>query len=200
MKSVNPRTFTSLIAGILLLTGCASQPDIKVSTDYSAANFDEFKTFQWLPEGLESKGNKASNDIIGQHIISNIDHVLIEKGYQQEIERTPDFYVNYSVSKVDKIDIEKQQSYEGYAPGFTWRRGYGAQATDSKVEITETNIVEYLEGSLIIDVIDPKNLHIIWRGIGTKKLPESFDPKIADTLITNAVTATLENYPPPAEQ
>jgi hypothetical protein len=200
MKSVNPHTFTSLIAGILLITGCATQPEITVSTDYSAANFDEFKTFQWLPEGLESKGEKAENDIAHQHIVSSINKTLIEKGYQQKEASTPDFYVNYSVSRAEKIDIDKEQVYEGYAPGFTWRRGYGAQATDSKVELTETHVIEYLEGTLVVDIIDPENLHIIWRGIGTKKLPEYFDHEIAERVITNVVTATLENYPPPTEQ
>lgn len=199
MKTVTPRSIASLIAGILLMTGCASQPEITVSTDYSVANFNEFKTFQWLPEGLESEGEKADNDIVGERIINNINTILANKGYKQELEITPDFYVNYSVSTADKIDIDKQQTYEGYAPGFTWRRGYGAQATDSKIEVIETNIVEYLEGTLIVDVIDPVDLKIIWRGMGTKELPEYFDRDITEKLINNIVAATLENYPPPTE-
>lgn len=199
MKTVTPRAIVSIIAGILLMTGCASQPKITVSSDYSVANFDQFKTFQWLPDGLESEGEKADNDVVGKFITNNINLVLAKKGYQQELEAIPDFYVNYSVSTADKIEIDNQKSYEGYAPGFTWRRGYGAQATDSKVEIFETNIIEYLEGTLIVDIIDPVDLKIIWRGMGTKELPEHFNYDITEKLITNIVAATLENYPPPAE-
>ena len=199
MKTVTPRAVVSVIATILLMTGCASQPKITVSSDYSVANFDQFKTFQWLPEGLESEGEKSDNDVVGKFIINNINFVLAKKGYQQELEATPDFYVNYSVSTADKIEIDNQKSYEGYAPGFTWRRGYGAQATDAKVEIFETSIIEYLEGTLIVDVIDPVDLKIIWRGMGTKELPEHFDYDITEKLITNIVAATLENYPPPME-
>jgi hypothetical protein len=114
-------------------------------------------------------GEKTDNDIANQHIVSSINKTLIEKGYEKKEASTPDFYVNYSVSRAEKVHIDKRQAYEGYAPGFTWRRGYGAQATDSKVEFTETPVIEYLEGTLVVDIIDPKSLHIIWRDIGTKK-------------------------------
>ena len=200
MKTVIPRSIISLAAAALLITGCTSQPKIEVTTDYSVANFDEFKSYQWLPKGLETEGEKADVDLANTLIVEGINKILNTKGYSQDLQAIPDFYVNYSVSTADKIIIDNNQTYEGYAPGFTWRRGYGAQATDAKVEVMETNIVEYLEGTLIIDIIDPENLHIIWRGMASKQIPEEFTRASAESLITNIVTATLENYPPPAEQ
>ena len=195
MKTVKPRAIISLMASIILMTGCASQSEIDVSTDHSMANFDQFDSYQWLPE---SKGDKPENDLISRRIISGIEETLTAKGYHQS-EMTPDIYVDYSVRRADKISIDSHQTYEGYAPGFTWRRGYGAQATESKVGIIETNIIEYIEGSLVIDIIDSNNMQIIWRGIGTKQLPENFDFKVTDRAIKNIVTVILENYPPPIE-
>ncbi len=199
MKTVTPRSIISLAAAVLLMTGCASKPEIEVTTDYSVANFNEFKSYQWLPKGLEAEGEKADVDLADTLIVEGINKILSAKGYNQDLQAIPDFYVNYSVSTADKIVIDNNHTYEGYAPGFTWRRGYGAQATQSKVEVMETNIIEYLEGTLIIDIIDPENLHIIWSGMASKQIPEEFDRKRAEKLITNIVTATLENYPPPAE-
>lgn len=197
MKTAKPRAIISLIASIILMTGCASQPKVDVSTDYSMANFDQFRSYQWLPEG-KGEGDKAEDDLIGNRIISGIDKSLVSKGYHQT-ELAPDIYVNYSVTTASKIHIDNNQTYEGYAPGFTWRRGYGAQATQSKVEVMETSIDEYLEGSLMVDIIDPNNMQIIWRGVGTKQLPEHFNREITDRVINNAVTAVLENYPPPMD-
>lgn len=197
MKTVKPRTTISLIASILLMTGCASQPEINVSTDYSMANFDQFSSYQWLPQD-KGEGHRVENELIGNRVTTSINETLISKGYHQT-EMTPDIYVHYSVTTANKVDVDNNQTYEGYAPGFTWRRGYGAQATQSKIEVMETSIVQYTEGSLMVDIIDPKNMQIIWRGIGTKKLPEYFDHDITDRVVNNIVAATLENYPPPLE-
>ena len=195
MKTAKPRAIISLIAGILLMTGCASQPKAVISSDYTMANFEQFQSFQWLPEG-KGTGHKPENDLIANRITLGINEALVSKGYNQT-ETDPDVYVHYSVKTADKINIDSNQTYEGYAPGFTWSRGYGAQMTDSKVGVVETSIVEYVEGSLIIDIIDPDNMQIIWRGMGTKQLPENFNHKVTDGAVKNIVAAILANYPPP---
>ena len=46
-------------------------------------------------------------------------------------------------------------------------------------------------------IIDPNNMQIIWRGMGTNKLPDHFNKEIADRVVKNGVSATLENFPPP---
>lgn len=196
MNLVKSFSYTGLLAGLLLLTGCASQPKIQVNTDYAAANFSQFKTFQWVPSSYESQGKKAENDIIANRIVKEVNSTLEAKGYKST-DSKPDFYVNYSVSTAEKVVIDNNQTYEGYAPGFTWRKGYGVQATQSKVEVLETSVIEYLEGSLVVDIIDPNNMQIIWRGMGTNKLPDHFNKEIADRVVKNGVSATLENFPPP---
>jgi hypothetical protein len=197
MKTVKPRAIISLVAGVILMTGCATKSEIDVSTDYSMANFDQFTSYQWLPEG-ESKGHKPENNLITDRITGSINENLSSKGYHQA-DTKPDVFVDFSVTTAAKVNIDNNQTYEGYAPGFTWSRGYGAQATQSKVGVMETSIVEYTEGSLMIDIIDPNNMQIIWRGIGTNKLPEQYDRDLASKLINKAVMATLENYPPPVK-
>lgn len=197
MDTVKPRAIISLIAGVILMTGCASKSEIDVSTDYSMANFDQFSSYQWLPED-QSKGHKPDNNLITDRITDSINKNLSSKGYHQT-DAKPDVLVDFNVTTAAKVNIDNNQTYEGYAPGFTWSRGYGAQATQSKVGVMETSIVEYTEGSLMIDIIDPNNMQIIWRGIGTNKLPEQYDRDLASKLINKAVTATLENYPPPVK-
>ena len=197
MDTVKPRAIISLIAGVILMTGCASKSEIDVSTDYSMANFDQFSSYQWLPED-QSKGHKPDNNLITDRITDSINKNLSSKGYHQT-DAKPDVLVDFNVTTAAKVNIDNNQTYEGYAPGFTWSRGYGAQATQSKVGVMETSIVEYTEGSLMIDIIDPNNMQIIWRGIGTNKLPEQYDRDLASKLINKAVMATLENYPPPVK-
>ena len=61
---------------------------------------------------------------------------------------------------------------------------------------SETRVDEYQQGSLIIDMIDPTSLELIWRGIGSKRLPESTDAAEMDKLVGEIVKSILVKFPP----
>ena len=65
---------------------------------------------------------------------------------------------------------------------------------------TETRIDEYQQGSLVIDVIDPTSLELIWRGIGSKRLPESTDAAEMDKLVADVVKSILSKFPPKVDK
>ncbi|GIC77962.1 DUF4136 domain-containing protein [Moritella sp. F3] len=179
----------------LALTACSS---VSVSTDYDqSADFSELKGFNWLPESavVEKESAYLNNRIMDERITKAINKQLVEQGFK--FASTADFYINYSITSEKKTDIRSYDNYSGYGPSWGWGVGYGHRGMSLSAH-TETRIDEYQQGSLIIDVIDPKSLELIWRGVGSKRLPESTDAADMDKLVANIVKNILEKFPPKA--
>ncbi len=177
----------------ILLTGCTSQ--VTVSTDYT--DFDAIKTYNWVTDGPQR--DAKISDLIYDRIEKEITRNLTVKGLKGASDS--ELLINYSVLSESKIDIDQHMVYDGYAPGFAWHNNYGYGASTyytfgARYERMETNIDQYLEGTLIIDILDAKTNKIVWRGIGSKRLPEKMNKDDRNTLVAEVVNAILENYPP----
>ena len=55
---------------------------------------------------------------------------------------------------------------------------------------------EYLEGTLILDIIDAHNNEITWRGWASKALDHDPDPDNVRMYVNKAVEKILEKFPP----
>ena len=73
-------------------------------------------------------------------------------------------------------------NYWGYYP--IWQGGIGFY----------TSPVE--EGTLVIDVVDPKTKHMIWRGTGEKQLVENDSPQDRIDRLERNVRKVLDPFPP----
>ncbi|CED58518.1 Putative uncharacterized protein [Moritella viscosa] len=179
----------------LALTACST---VKVSTDYDqSADFTALKGFNWLPESakVEKENAYLNNRIMDVRITKAIDKQLVVQGFS--FSTAPDFYVNYSITSEKKTNIRTYNNYSGYGPSWGWGIGYGHRGMSLSAH-TETRVDEYQQGSLVIDVIDPTSLELIWRGIGSKRLPESTDAAEMDKLVAEVVKNILSKYPPKA--
>mgnify|MGYP005813367173 CR=1 FL=1 len=176
---------------VISLAGCSSQP-VNVNTDYSEFDFGKLKTFEWVTDGPKRE-SKISN-LVYERIENEITKNLTGKGFN--ISSDSDFFISYSVLKDAKVDFNQQKIYD-YAPGFVWSSGFRhGYVLGTRVETVETNFERHIEGTLIIDILDAKTKKIIWRGIGSKRLPEVIDKKSRDDIVAETVTAVLKNFPP----
>lgn len=126
-----------------------------------------------------------------------IDSKLANQGYQK-IDSGADLLINFSVLTKDKVDINTYQVYDGYAPGWYWAPGYpyGYRRLDFMNTRTETSVKEYTQGTLIIDFVDPANNQLVWRGIGSKRLPSQATSEKTDALVKLVVDSVLNHFPP----
>ena len=189
--------FTALVS---VLTSCSTLKDTQVTSTYdlsaqSVTDFQVFKTYQWITDEFRHNGKKP-NAAIEQQITSAINKALVNKGFSQD-SNDPDFLINYGVTAEDRVDIRQYHvsDYEGYAPGFVWRKDHGLQVT-SISEDSQTEMVEYRHGTLVIDIVQPTTNKIIWRGIGTKVMPYKPGSVRRNMIIKEVVNATLEQFPP----
>ncbi len=186
---------------ICIITAC--QPKLNVNTDYDhRVDFSSLKTYRWHIRNQHNRKSRdyLGNDIMDQRIRSNIDMELAEKGFQEKHGLEPvDFLVNYSILVENKTDIRSYNTYNGYAPGFRYGMGYGSYGRSVSMGYstgTDTRVIDYKQGTLIIDILDPENDKLIWRATGDGRLPKEQTREQREEMIHKVVQVLLKDFPP----
>ncbi len=207
------KVLISLVFGVAV-SGCAG---VSVSTDYDrSADFVSMTTYDWLADSEKFGSNMAvdssaisktddeqaapdkkvlkTNAIMHDRIVNTVDLQLTLQGFVQQRE-DPDFLINYNITSEKKTDVRTYDNYGGYGPSWGWGFGYAHRGMAIST-YSETRVDEYQQGTLIIDIIDPKTNRLIWRGVGSKRLPETSDVNVMDKLIHEIVSSILQKFPP----
>jgi hypothetical protein len=61
---------------------------------------------------------------------------------------------------------------------------------------TSTDIREYRDGTMLIDLVDAQTHKLVWRGTAQ----DTFEPGAEAKTIANAIDKTLAQYPPQPKQ
>jgi hypothetical protein len=179
------KTLSLFVAAVVGL-GCASA--VRVSQDYDTQfSFAELQTYGWIQEsGMARDQQGVRYPLIEQRIRDAVDRALASKGYRKVNASDADFIVAFHAGAEEKLDVYSTYDYYGYG----WRTGY----------VTETtNVRQYTEGTLMIDVIAMSTRNLIWRGVGTKSLSSDRDPEKVTQRINEAVADILAEFPPQPE-
>ena len=177
------RQSTALSLVILALAGCAR---VSVTTDYDrSANFSGLRTYTWRPGKQQGTGDpRIDSTLLDARMRAAVDRVLAAKGYQKAApEATPDFLVGYHAVVRQKTSIQTINTWYGYRVGA--RGGW-----------PETYTHDYDEGTLLIDIIDPKTNQLLWRGTGTAVVDPTASPEKRERRINDAVDQILAKFPP----
>ena len=181
-----------LCSSVLVVT-LAACSTLDIRSDYDPeANFGGLKTYDWMPDP-KTGDPRVDNALVVKRITTAIDAELAAKGYTHITSGDPDFYVGYHAAVKDKLDVRTMNTYYGYAPGWGWNYGYGGGPYG-----TETYTYEYEEGTLMIDVVEPENKKLIWRGSAQAELKRRQTPEQSEQGIREAVQKVLANFPPDA--
>jgi hypothetical protein len=171
---------------------------MSVTSDYDpSASFADLKTFSWLPEPDErtQESRIPKDSFVHQRICTAVEKELTSKGFQQQTSGVPDFQVGYHVTLDKQTNVAVLNNHYGYSPGWAWRYGY-AYRPYGYVGAPETYVYQYDEGTLILDIVDPKTNQLIWRGSATDEVNLSATAEMKQKQINEAVTRLLEKFPP----
>ena len=175
---------------VLLLSACSG---VQVSTDYDQdVDFNNLVRYDWLPSESGYSGAQGDSPLMTERIVSAVDQQLNLQGYNKAL--PADFFVNFGITTAQRTDIRSYDNYGGYGPGWGWGMNYGYSGMAGGY--TETYVDYYQQGTLIIDVIDPESMQLIWRGVGTKRLPDSTNAAERDKLVAEIVKSILAKFPP----
>jgi hypothetical protein len=171
---------SAIILFAVALSACG--PEIRIHNDYDKAySIQTYASFQWAKQKeIESRNNPLYyNELNDKRIKSAVNHELVNKGYAL-VTDSADFVLHYHIVIEDMSEIAPDPYNYHYGPG--WPRSH-------------THIYRYREGTLIIDVMNPENKDLIWRGWATSALDEIYDPTQVEPLIQLAVSKILQKFP-----
>jgi uncharacterized protein DUF4136 len=198
---------SSLTAFALASVACSSGGGVRVSTTAAPdANLTGLHTFRVLnaPQrapnapALSANDPMLSNSITNQRLRADLVQGFQQKGYAQDA-TNPDFLVAYYAGTAAKMDT----TY--WAPDYGWRYGYrgfgfrGARFRSAwpyygyASPFPQMQVREYTQGSVIVDVIDPKTMELVWRGQGVASV--SNNPTTYANELNKSVVAILNKFP-----
>jgi hypothetical protein len=170
-SDVMSATIAFLVAGTLSCSAAFAQ---KVTVEFDqAADFANYKTFAIRGGKLNSRNPALNSDLVKKRIDGDIEHYLVARGLQRVTEG-PDLNVVYTFGSSRKTELES------YPAGW---RGWGTRVVR----------VPYAEGTLVLDLRDPKTRSLVWRAIASE---EKSDPTKIEGKLDDMVKKSLEKYPP----
>jgi hypothetical protein len=171
-----------------LLSGLAGCTSMRVITDYDPdADLTQLQTWAWLPvDDAKSGDPRIDNSLVDARVRNAVNTTLTTKGYRKVEVDAADFLVHYRVGLDKKLQVDTY--YTGYGGGYRgWYGGVG----------TETRVREYEEGTLLLDILDPKKQQLVWQGSTSARVSERSTPEDREARISAAVNAILAKFPPP---
>jgi Domain of unknown function (DUF4136) len=177
-----------LVAAALMgLSACASGPDVRAMSDPSA-NFAQYQTFGFAdPLGTDRAGYQS---IVSQQLKAATRRELEARGLRYD-PASPQLLVNFSAKLDDKMRVTTTPE-PVMAPGYYgYRRGF-YQPWPMYTE--RTDVTQYQEGTLTIDVVDAARKQLVWEGTVTKSIT-SKDQQNVGAAIDGAVTAAFAKFP-----
>jgi hypothetical protein len=161
--------FIAVIALILLGTCAAAQ---EITTDYSQADFANFKTYAW------ASGHRVSDEFLNQSIVSSIDAQLSAKGLTRVSPgEDPDVVVSYD------LGLERDIRGMGFKDGLRnlhW--GSGSKYV--------------LMGMLVVNLADSDTGATVWRGMASGDVDANASPEKRDKKIHEVAQKIFRLYPP----
>ena len=183
----------SLLSFLLffIAAGCS---EVQVNTNFNPkTDFSGLKTYRWLSTEADPGDDlRFNNELVTRTVRAAVENELSAKGFTRDDSGQPDFVVTWFGSIEEKIRTANINH-------FYSRYGYGALYRDpywNSQPAASMNAVEYEEGSLVIDFLDPVSHALLWRGSGSGKLKENQSESQVRRNLNGAVTSILADFPP----
>lgn len=165
---------TTLGVVVLMLAACTTGPTIRSHVD-PTADLSRFRSFGFFSQG-QSYASFAS-----RYIESAVADEMVARGYVRS--DTPDLLINFHVQTKDKVQVtQTPTAYYGWRRGYAWGGAY------------ETDVRQYKEGTLNIDIVDRTRNQLVWEGVAVGRIQSKSmeDPQPA---IKAVVAQVFERYP-----
>ncbi|MEE4242460.1 MAG: DUF4136 domain-containing protein [Desulfopila sp.] len=163
-----------------------------VSQDYDVAvSFSQYERFTFAEKDPNRKTDpRYDNELINRRFYNAMQQIFSEKGYTYtSIPAESDVTVSFSYSVRPKMDLYNIGRQVGFSYGSYHRYG-GISAP------TCTDISEFDQGILFIDIRDNQTGRLIWRGTGADIVSIHATPEVLQNQVEEMVSAVLKQFPP----
>jgi hypothetical protein len=140
------------ISTALLLTALAAGCATMTVSSHIERNIDfsEYVTYSWGPRDQFPVGDPRldNNEFFRDYVEGTIEKRMAAMGYDRAAAAgQPDLLLHYHASVNQKVDVYETDQTHGYSP-----------------TTTESRVVEFEQGTLMLDIVDARTKRLIWRG------------------------------------
>jgi hypothetical protein len=174
-----------LILAVAALAGCAALPRVDVARD-PQADFSTYRTFAFH-DPLGTDRSDGTRTVLSQTLKQATRNGLEALGYRFVEAGDADLEVNFFVETREVIeglrrpDLAMRYSY--------FHRHYGVWS-----DYGTTEIRQYTEGTLHVDVVDAARRQLVWEGLARGRLSEA-DFTVRSEEVTAAVRSVFARFP-----
>lgn len=171
-----------LVIPVLLLSACASGPNI-VSNTNPGTDFRTFETYNFFqPLGTDRAGGVRTP--LSTRLMASMEREMSARGLTQS--DSPDLLLDFTVSAINRVDVRSTPSHTVHRSH--WHRGFSTWPTYN------TTVRQYTEGSLIIDLIDPRLNRLVAEGAATSRISNSdFTQQQIDDVVAQLMSSIWAN-------
>jgi hypothetical protein len=169
---VKPTRAARLLPALLAAAGLGCATTVRVAFD-PQEDFAAYRTWAWLPRSFQvpATRNRVAPELDAL-LRAAVERELAARGYVRAGEEPPDFLVTYhlrlQLELVHAIETPAMETISGF------HREGGFEVTASRPVIQP-----YECGTLVLDVADGRERQLVWRGIGTRRVRNSFKSRAA---------------------
>jgi hypothetical protein len=193
-----------MIPALALLAGCSG---ISVNYDYDrGAAFAAMRTYRWFTPAdgaaagagstptnpIRPKAETAANPIMERRVRRIVERELAAKGLRPAGGDADVLVAYYPVFR-DRI----VQTYTGLGPA--WGYGWGWRPWDYGVAGGFVEVQRFREGSIVLELVDPRSRQVVWHAVAEGALTGLRDPQDAEEQVALAVRKMLARFPPPGD-
>jgi Domain of unknown function (DUF4136) len=171
-----------LFFAAVIMASCSS---VKVAYDFDKqADFTKYKTYAFTQESLNLGIEQLNRD----RLINAVETELAAKGFTKS--ESPDVLIDMHITAKKRTEAVANTTGTG---GY---RGYGRYGYGGGFSTTTVDYNEYIDGTLLINMVDKSTEKIAWQGRGTRTLDEDASAAKRESNINYAVKQIFTNYPP----
>jgi hypothetical protein len=150
-------------------------------------DFSRYRTWDWLPSGWQvpAPGSRVDRGLDAL-LRTAIERELAARGYERAPAQDADFLVTYHVSL--EVQLVRVMETPATQTLHNPHREGGYEVTAS-----QASLQRYEKGTLVLDVADGRDRQLVWRGIGTRRVRESFKNRVDEV-----VSRLFDRFPPDA--
>jgi uncharacterized protein YceK len=176
------KIFLLIVIQAILLSACASGPTIVANTN-PGTDFRVFQTYNFFqPLGTDRAGGARTP--LSTRLMAAMEGEMDQRGLTRSA--SPDLMIDFTVSAVDRVDVRSTPSHTVHRSH--WNRGFSTWPSYS------TRVRQYTEGSLIIDLINPRSNSLVAEGAASSRISDSnFTQQQIDDVVAQVMAGIWAN-------
>jgi hypothetical protein len=178
-------TASIILASALMLHACTTGPKIFGNANPDL-DFSLYKTYNYQAV-LDTDKEAGTRSILSTYLVNAVDREMQARGYKKA--ENPDLEIQFSLYTKEKISSRSSPGVSTGYYGYRGRGGYGGS-----VAYSETQITQYTEGTLNIDLVDNVRDQLAWEGVAVGKIRDKARENL-EAAANEVVGQIFQKYP-----